>query len=438
MTTQYLNTIYNKIKWIFIPGLLMLLTSGIYAQTGQPLTIEKCYILGKQNYPLIKRQQLIEKTKDYSVQNAAKGYLPQLSINGQATYQSDVTHIPSNINIPGIPISSIIPAQNKDQYKIYAEADQTLFDGGNIKYQKQSQETEEVIQQQSLEVNLYTLKDRINQLFFGILLINEQLKQNDIQQKDIQNGIDKTQALLTNGTAFRSSLDELKAESLKVDQSRVELQANRNAFLNMLGLFINQSLDDNTRLEKPQPKTLTDSINRPELVLYDYQKRTYDIHDKILYSNTIPKLQLFMQGGYGRPGLNTFKPDFSFYYIGGLRLNWALSSLYTFKNDRLLSNINRKDLDIQKETFLFNTHLSLKQQSADVSKYVTLISRDNEIIGLRTSVKNAAAAQLANGVINAHDYITQVNAEDQARQLFILHQIQLLQAEYNYQTTSGN
>jgi hypothetical protein len=157
-----------------------------------------------------------------------------------------------------------------------------------------------------------------------------------------------------------------------------------------------------------------------------------------LQSTTLPQLQFFVQGGYGRPGLNAFNPDFALYYIGGLRLNWSLSSLYTYKNNLHISAINRKDLDIQKETFLFNTHLTLKQQSADVIKYSALISRDDAIISLRASVKNATAAQLTNGVATAHDYITQLNAEDQARQTFILHEIQLLQAEYNYQTTSGN
>lgn len=402
------------------------------AQTTAPLTIEQCYTLGRQNYPLVKQHELIEKSRDYSVSNAAKGYLPQLTISGQATYQSDVTNIP--IKLPGINI----PTVTKDQYKIYGEADQTIFDGGTIKYQKQSQEATASIKEQTLEVNLYALKDRINQLFFGILLIDEQLKQNDIQQKDVQNGIDKTNALIANGTAFRSSLDELKAELLKADQSRIELNANRQAYLNMLGLFINQTLDNNTVLEKPQPKVLTDNIARPEISLYDYQKKTYDIQDRLSKSNTLPKLQFFAQGGYGKPGLNLLKTDFAFYYTGGLRLNWSLSNLYTYKNDKLISTINRNDLDVQKETFLFNTRITLKQQSADVAKYTALLSEDNDIIVLRASVKNAAAAQLANGVITSHDYITQLNAEDQARQSFILHEIQLLQAEYNYQTTSGN
>ncbi|HVX51121.1 MAG TPA: TolC family protein [Chitinophagaceae bacterium] len=412
--------------------LMIILLVPVMVHAQSPLTIDECYTLAKQNYPLVKQHDLIEKTKEYSVENAAKGYLPQFTVSGQATYQSDVTSIP--LTLPGV----TIPSLSKDQYKIVGEADQTVFDGGSIKYQKQAKQASASIQQQSLEVNLYSLKDRINQLFFGVLLIDEQLKLNTLQQKDIQNGIDKTQALVTNGTAFRSSLDELKASLIKADQSRIELQSNRAAYLNMLGLFINRHLDESTVLTKPQPQILADSITRPELSLYDYQKTTWNVQDKMLHANILPKLQLFAQGGYGKPGLNLLKTDFSFYYIAGIRLNWSLSSLYTYKNDRLLSAINRKDIDIQKETFIFNTHIALKQQSAEASKYEALINKDNDIIALRNSVKNAAAAQLANGVITPHDYIAQVDAEDLARQNLVLHQIQLLQAQYNFQTTSGN
>lgn len=418
---------FKRHVWLSI---MLMLPFAIHAQTL--LTIEECYTLAKQNYPLVKQHELIDKTRDYSVENAAKGYLPQLSINGQATYQSDVTSIP--ITLPGVKI----PTLSKDQYKIYAEADQTLYDGGAIKYQKQSKQANADIQQKSLEVSLYELNARVNQLFFGILLIDEQLKLNTLQQKDIQNGIDKTQAQLNNGTAFRSSVDELKASLLKADQSRIELLANRKAYTDMLGLFINRQLDETTTLVRPQPAILTDSIYRPEIAMYNYQQTTYNIQDKMLNAGLMPKLQLFAQGGYGKPALNLLKTNFDFYYIGGVRLNWSLGSLYTIKNDKRISALSRKNIDVQKETFLFNTKLTMKQQSAEVTKYTTLISRDNDIITLRNSVKTAASAQLANGVITGHDYIAQVDAEDQARQNLALHQIQLLQAQYNYKTTAGN
>ena len=426
------------LKCFFLKSFIILFFLSMFNTTNgqqpQKLSIEQVYQLSTKNYPLIKQRALISKTKEYTVSNASKGLLPTFSISGQATYQSAVTNFPFKIPIAGF----TMPDYSKDQYKIYAEVDQVIYDGGVIKNQKQTSETNELIQQQNLEVELYALYDRVNQLFFGALLMNEQLKQNEIVKKDIQNGIDKAKALLANGTAYRSSVDELSAQLLQADQSRIELKANKKAYLDMLGLFINNSLDENTILEKPIAPVLIDSIRRPELLFYDYQKRTYDLQDELLKTQLRPKFNLFVQGGYGRPGLNMLSNDFSLYSIGGLRLNWNLGSLYTLKNQKELLNINRKSLDVQKETFLFNTNISQKQQSAEIIKYLDLLKNDNAIIALRESVKNAASAQLENGVLSAHDYITQVNAEDQARQNLILHQIQLLQSQYNYQNVIGN
>jgi outer membrane protein TolC len=406
----------------------------VYGQEPTRLTINEVYQLARKNYPLIKQRDLITKTKDYSVSNAAKGYLPVLSVNGQATYQSTVTTFPFKVPIPGF----TLPQYSKDQYKMYGEIDQVIYDGGVIKNQRQTSEANEIIQQQNLEVELYALYDRVNQLFFGALLINEQIKQNDLLKQDIQNGIDKAKALVANGTAYRSSVDELSAQLLQAEQSRVELISTKKSYLDMLGLFINSQLNENTILEKPAAPVFIDSINRPELLFYDYQKKTFDLQDKLLSTQIRPKLGFFAQGGYGRPGLNPLSNDFQWYYIGGLKLSWNLGSLYTMKNQRQLLDINRKTLDVQTETFLFNTNITQKQQNAAVDKYLELVKKDDAIIALRESVKKAAAAQLENGVLSAHDYITEVNAEDQARQNLILHEMELLQAQYSYQNTIGN
>jgi len=418
--------------------LLILSLAGIFVPTAKAqspaITIGQCYRLARANYPLIKQQDLITKTREYSVSNAAKGYLPAFSVNGTANYQSAVTTLPFTIPIKGFSL----PQYSKEQYKIYGELDQTVYDGGVIRNQKQTAQANEAIQQQNIEVELYALYDRVNQLFFGTLLIDEQLRQNDLLKQDVQNGIDKTKALVANGTAFRSSVDELQAQLLQTDQARIELTSARKAYLDMLGLFINTPLDDNTKLEKPAAPLITDAITRPELLAYDYQKKTYDLQYKLLKTQLVPKLGLFMQGGYGRPGLNFLDNNFAWYYEGGLRLSWNLGALYTLKNQRQLMNIGQKTLDIQKETFLFNTSLTQKQQNAQISKYQDLVKTDDEIIRIRQSVKTAASAQLENGVLSAHDYITEVNAEDQARQNRILHEMQLLQEQYSYQNTIGN
>ena len=427
---------FNHKRWLKGTVVFLLIAACLPVARAQSpsLTISACYRLARQNYPLIKQRDLINKTKDYTVSNASKGYLPALSINGQATYQSAVTNFP--FKLPGL----TFPQYSRDQYKMYGELDQVIYDGGAIKNQKETAEANQVIQQQSLEVQLYALYDRVNQLFFGALMVNEQLKLNDLLRQDIQNGVDKEKAMLANGVAYRSSVDELSAQLLQAEQSRDELKATQKAYLDMLSLFINSKLDENTLLEKPvevQPDA-AQNISRPELQSFDYQKKTFDLQDKLLTTQLLPKLGLFAQGGYGRPGLNFLNNNFSWYYIGGLKLSWNLGSLYTLKNQKQLLNIDKQSLDVQKETFLFNTSITQKQQNEDIEKYNALVKKDDAIIELRESVKKAASAQLENGVLSAHDYINEVNAEDQARQNRTLHQMQLLQAEYSYQNTVGN
>ncbi|GAA3928613.1 transporter [Chitinophaga oryziterrae] len=407
----------------YLVWICLLFSTQALAQ--EPLTLDRCYELATKNYPLIKQRELISRSGAYSVENAGKGYLPQLSFSGQATYQSDVVHFP----LPGLPQLS------KDQYKVQAEISQTLYDGGSIHYQKELSKAATATQEQQLEVNLYAVKDRVSQLFFGILLSEEQLRQNDLRRTDIESGIHKMQGAVDNGTALRSSADELKAELLNVEQAGTQLVAAKKAYMQMLALFINQPV---TTLVKPAAINIVTDIKRPELSLYEHQQQTYEIQEKQLRSNYLPKISAFVQGGYGRPTYNIIDNSFGVFGMGGLRLSWTLNSLYTLHNNKQTLRINRQDLDVQKETFLFNTRLTLTQQQVNAQQFDDMISQDQQIIALRTSVKNAAVAQLENGVITSHDYISQVNAENQARQNLALHEIQLLQIQYNSKNTSGN
>jgi outer membrane protein TolC len=419
-------------------ALVFLLLSCITRVEAQPpadttsLTLETCYDRARQNYPQIRQKELILRTREYSIANAAKGYLPQVNFTGQASWQSETIAFP--FKIPGVNL----PVYSKDQYKVQAEVDQTIYDAGAIKFQQQLKNADEGIQLQNLEVDLYALKDRVNQLFFGILLLDEQLRLNELQHTDLQNGVDKSQASVNNGTAFRSSLDELRAEVLRTDQDRTELLATRKAYTRMLSLFIGKSLDENSTLTTPVPVIPTADIKRPELALFDFKKRAFDIQERQLHTAYTPKISAFVQEAYSRPTLNFISNDFGFWALGGIRFSWSLSGLYTNKNDKRLLDLDRRNLDLQKETFLFNTRLTLTQQQAEAEKYQALVDQDRQIIELRASVKTAALAQLQNGVITSHDYVTQVNAESQARQNMMLHRIQLLQTQYNTKTTSGN
>ncbi len=402
------------------------------AQAVQTLTIEDCYNMARANYPLVKRLDLIEKTKGYSLDNASKGNLPQISLNGQATYQSAVTALPvalPNINIPTV---------SKDQYKVFNEITQPLTANVAIKQQKKLINVSSEADAQQIEVALYQLKERVNNIFFGILLIDAQIAQVKIMQSDIESGIERTNAAIANGTALKSSVNVLKAELLKAKQKSIELRAAANGFREMLGVFINQKIDEQTTLIRPIPQVATNTINRPELRLYDIQQQQFDVQKKLIDAKNIPKLGLFLQSGYGRPALNMLNNEFDFYYLGGLRLNWSLSGFYTARKEKKILSLGQQSVSVQKETFLLNTKMAMTQQNSEVNKYKELMSSDNEIIMLREEIKNTSKNQLENGTITVTDYLVNVNAEDQARHNLILHQIQLLMAQYNYQITSGN
>jgi outer membrane protein TolC len=410
---------------------LMLLPCMLRAQADM-LSLEECYELAQQHYPLIKQKALIAKSRDYSVKNAAKGYLPQLNINGQATYQSEVTRLP--IDLPAMEIEPL----SKDQYRLAGELTQTLFDGGMIMQQQQLYEANAVAEEQKVVVELHKLKERIDQLFFGALLVEEQLRQSDLLKNNIEIGLDKVKAAIANGTAFKSSAQVLEADLLQAKQRTIELQETKEAYLSMLGQFINQPLGKGTKLAKPEASALSENIQRPELQLFDYQKRTLLIQDKLISARNLPKAGLFLKGGYGRPGLNMLSNEFDFYYIGGLRINWSLSGFYTSRNERQLLETRRDMIDVQQETFLFNTSLALRQQLSEIHKLQKIIQTDEEIIALRSSIMSTAKVQLENGAITVRDYLRELNAEDQARQNLLLHQVQLQMAQNSYNTISGN
>ena len=254
----------------------------------------------------------------------------------------------------------------------------------------------------------------------------------------MQLGHDKVLGSIKNGTAFRSNADALQAQVLQDEQQSVNLRASRKAYTDMLSLFIGRTVDENTLLVAPPSINVMHEINRPELQVYDLQAKNLDVQNKLLTIQTLPKLSLFLQGGFGRPGLDLLSNNFAGYYIGGIKLTWSPSAFYTLKNNRALIEVSRKNLNVEKETFLFNTNLTVKQQDADIGKYQRLLASDDRIIELRNKVKKTAIAQLEYGVITPNDFLIDVNDENQARQNKILHEVQLLMTQYNQQTTTGN
>jgi outer membrane protein TolC len=403
------------------------------AQNKQSLSLEKTYEQAQKNYPLIKQKELIKQTETINIDNLGKAFLPQFVLSGQATYQSEVTQV--KVPVPGFAIEPL----NKDQYKLLADVNQLVYDGGLIKQQKNVQVLNTKVEEQKVETELYKLRETINKLYLGILFLDEQLLQVDLIKKDIETGIKKVEAQVKNGVAFKSNLNVLKAELLKTEQRAIELNATRKGLVETLGLFMNETVPENTKFEKPfvDQAPVTAEIKRPELLLFSSQDKLLNSQIRLIHSKNLPKASLFLQGGYGRPGLNFLENQFNFFYTTGVRFNWSLGGLYTSKKEKELIEVNKKLVEVQKETFLLNTNTALKQQQAEIDKLRQLVAADNEIIALRISVKDAAKAQLENGVMTANDYLREVNAEDQARQTLITHQLQLLQAQINYQTISG-
>lgn len=415
--------------------LLMIVWQLPSAAQHTTLTIDSCYSLARQNYPLIRKYDLIRSSGDYLIRNVSKLYLPQLTLGGQASYQSETIHFPDALS--GGP-GAAFPELSKDQYRVQAELVQQVYDGGAGKLLKASGEAETAILEQRLEKDLYALRERVTEICFAILLMDEQLKQNGIRRSDLEGALNRATGAYENGTAFKADVDELKAELVSAGMVTTELQAGREAYGRMLGLLTGKKATDSLRLAMPEPWWQPGVIRRPELSLFELQKKSYTIREKQLKVDYTPKLSAFVQAAYGRPTLNILENKWGPWLIGGLRLNWSFGGLYTLKNNKNILANNRQLLEIDKETFLFNTNLSLMEQDGEVRKYKALVKQDEEAIALRVAVKRSAEAQWENGVITPHDFIMQVNAENQARQLKILHTIQLLHAQYRYRYMQGD
>ncbi|MGZ5262737.1 MAG: TolC family protein, partial [Kaistella sp.] len=293
-------------------ALTVLLNLSLNAQ--QTITLDECQQLAKANYPLIKRNALIEKTRDYTLENASKGWLPQINVIGQATYQNEVTQLP--INIPNMSVEPL----SKDQYKVYADLQQPIYDGGMISNQKKMAQIQSETEAQKNVVEINKLEERINQIYFGILQSQEQLQQTNITKSDLTSGLQKADAQLQNGTILRSQVDVLKAQIISLEQRQIELQSLRKNFINMLALFTKKNIDEQTVFRKPEKLLLTEENNRAELKLFDLQQKILETQKDIIESKNIPKLGAFFQGGYGKPGFNMLRNEFDVFYIGGLRL----------------------------------------------------------------------------------------------------------------------
>lgn len=409
-----------------------------YAPCFAQLSIEACYEKARANYPLIKQYGLIEKTKEYNLSNAAKGYLPQVTFSAQATYQSDVTEIP--IDLDAIGLTGVeIPSVSQDQYKMELALNQTLWDGGAIRSERKTLRTQAEVDQRDMDVSMYAINERVNQLYFGVLLAEAQLEQNKVLQAELRRSCEQVSSYIKNGIAQQSDLDAIRVDLLKAKQTEAQFEHTKRAYREMLSRLIGEEIGEETRLVKPEAvRPLTKENNRPELELYQAQIRNLRAQDSRITAGMMPKLGLFVTGGYGKPGLDMFEDNFKAYYLAGVRLSWNLGSLYTVKDDRRKIQTSIRAIETQRETFLFNTSLDVAQRDASIDKYVAQLSYDDEIIALRGSVKRASEAKMANGTLSGTDLTRDIHAEQSAIQDKILHEIELLMAIYNLRYAINN
>lgn len=404
--------------------LFFIISSISFGQTT--LSLDSCIQMAKRNYPLIKQNNLIEESEK-NMQNAdSKNWLPKLSFISKAAYQSEVVEF----------LGKSFP---HDSYLAALDLEQTLFDGGQIHQQKQLNKLNSETDLLKNEVEMYKLIDRVAQLYSSILLSRESIKTLNIYKDDINNKKTIISASVKNGMTLQSNLDGLEAEELKTEQSLIEATENNKALYQSLGMFINKTMDDNTPLavDPIMNTSKGDEIARPELKLFDSQKSILEARYKLTNKIAFPKIVVNGEGAYGRPGPNFLNQDIRFFAQAGISLKWNIGSLYNHSNEKQNYNINQQMVDVQKEVFEFNLKTTLLAQTAQINSLTEILEKDKLIIKKRNSIKETAATQLANGSITSTDYLTESNAEMQAVLNQKVHQIKLMNAISNYNSTKG-
>ena len=425
MLTKWLKYLVNT--YLFV----QFVSSG-YAQNNA-VTLQNILKWSESNYPVFKKVPLIKNAEEKSISNLNSGFLPQVNFNAQASYQSDVTQL--NIPISGVKVEPL----NKDQYRLTADITQLIYDGGMLREQKALQHLTAQVDQAKIHVESYQLKSRVAQLYLLVLYQNALLKQADLYQKDIELAISKVKPQVEYQVILKSNLYVLDAQLLQTKQKSIEIRNTRNSYLKMLSVYTGKPVDELVpeRFVSPMIDTAI-QIVRPEIDLFEKQKDLLESQKNIIDRKLYPKASLFLQGGFGRPGLNMLLNNFDAFYIAGVRLNWSLGNLYNTKRDKQLVDISKSMVDADKESFLLKTKEQLEQQHGEIEKYDELVKTDRDIIEIRKKISASSRAQLENNVITVNDYLREINAEDQANQALIVHQMQLLQARINYQIILGD
>ena len=404
-------------------------------------SLEECQQAAERNYPLIRQYGLIAQTTELTVSNIRKGWLPQVSASAQATLQSDVVSWPEQMQSVYQQMGLDMRGLRKDQYRVGIDVQQMVFDGGAISSQKNIAREQGKVQEAQNEVTMYQVRRRVNEMYFGLLLLDKQIQLNHDLQEVLAANERKLSSMYERGTAAKSDYQTVKAERLNVVQQVSSLQAQRNAVARMLSMFCGLEVKD---LEKPQATSLgmQSAGQRPELKSIDAQLRLADAQEKALDAALMPKLSVFVQGYYGYPGYNMFEDMMSHRWswngLIGARLSWNIGALYTRKNDKAKIQLQRDMATTSRDVFLFNNQLEQIRQNEDIERYRRLMASDEEIIALRSSVRKAAESKLAHGIIDVNDLVREINNENAARLQMSVHEIEMLKEMYDLRFTTNN
>ena len=415
--------------------ILMMLPAMAQAQT-----IEECQRAAEGNYPLIRQYVLIEKTTSLNVANIQKGWLPHVTASAQASLQSDVSAFPDKLQTVFQQMGITMDGLKKDQYRVGIDVQQTVYDAGNIKSQKEIARRQGELQSRQNEVTMYNVRRRVNEMFFSLLLVDEQIRLNADLQTVLEGNEKKLAAMLKGGTASESDWQNVKAERLNVVQKMTGLQSQRTALARMLSIFC--GIEVNGLVKPEMPENMPPSINlRPELKALDAQLRLTDAQERAVDAAMMPRLGVFAQGYYGYPGYNMFEDmmsrKFSWNGMIGARLTWNIGALYSRKNDKAKLQVQRETTEVNRERFLFDNKLEQIEQNENISRYRQMMTDDEEIISLRSSIRKAAESKLAHGIIDVNDLVREINSENKARVEQCIHEIEMLKEIYDLKITIG-
>ncbi len=419
----------------FIVIILLFSTFGLAAQNpGSSWSLEQLTDSALANYSIIKQSAMQSQMSALRTENINANFKPQLLLNGQMSYQSDVTQI--NIPIPNFKA----PVLSQDWYKLNLDVTQMVYDGGITSQQKEIEKAGLFVELQSIEKQVYAYKEMIMKLYFRILLFDQQLKVLASTSKSLQSTIQQMESALTAGSILQSDLDELQVNFLGLQQKIIEAEAGRNATIDMLSAYTKIDLNQNDLFAIPAVQTnhIVMMNQRPELALFHGQLLKLDQLKLASTAKRRPIIQAFGQAGYGRPGLNMLDDNFTGYYVLGLRMSYKLWDWHATRNDKQLIQLQQSVVETQQQDFEQSVNAAFRAQLNQIEKYRRLIEKDDTIVTLQTSVLKTATSKFGAGVITSADYLTELEQLSKAQINKEINQIQLLNAIYEYKFITGN